>query len=496
MSPSDQGPKPVRRHAKPTLPAGILPGFLARRLQTDFLVALRSDDNNLEFVSCADIMAFNVRSKKTSAILIDRTVQTHRPWSWLRPFLKKHGNWFAIGRGIYINANRLVRSQRDRKGGFQLTIEGGAVFNLLAAYAPPILKFLETKSLLQVDPIAKTHALLMEMGLRDLDKDIRTMTADEVAKHFSTASGSAIVLSDLILNFLWQQIVLIRAGHDSPADGGNLRTLWYEIKHVIQSLPNIGPGNPYKVISQQLALMVKNHVCSYKEFNFYDDGKWTIGAYNPHVILMAEKEAHYGMFLKHMQDLTGVSIIATGGQPSGITSEYFCSEFRRIMSNLPDHPPPVVLALVDYDPFGWALQQTFMQDLATFGVKVPSPPIHLVLPAHFTPLELAEKATDLTQDGKTPPAMLRKWLKVTNGIDGRPFAMEAGQFIKIRDRARDIFLRLVDPFLIVPAPVPKRFWEEEAKRHQSLQIHGLAAFTRCMVARRLQKDSGQKPRGK
>ena len=469
----------------------ILPGVLARRTRTGFNVALRTGTGgDLEYVSSAEILAFRFSSRKTYAILPDRTVQAYRSLSRLKLFLRKHGGWFPIGRGIHLNCNRLVRSQRDPRGGYRLTLEDGTAFNLLPGYEKPILKFLGEKSLLQVSPISKAHALLMKMGLKDLDKDVRDMSVEEAVKHFSTASGSSIILSDLILNFLWQVVQLIRAGFPSPADGGNLRTLWYEIQPLVSKLPHVGSSDPYKIVSDQLARMVKNGICSYLEFKFYDDGRWATGTYNPHVILMAEKEAFFGMILKSIQDLTGVSIIATGGQPSGITSEYFCQKFREVLAQHPEAPPPVVLSIVDYDPFGWALQRTFMRDLAIFGVKVPHPPIHLVLPKYFTPEELAEKYKDLIKEGKTKPSMIRKWMKLTNGVDGKPYGMEAGQFIKNKERATEVFLRLVDPFLVVPAPVPRRFWEEEEQRREKLYQQAAPVFRRCMLSR----SQGKKPR--
>jgi len=459
-------------------------GFIARKTGAGITVALRTGTKGeYEFISSAEVIAFHTKGGKTLAILPDRTVQTQLSITELKPQLKKIGRWLPIGRGIYLNFHRLVRTRKDRKhGGFELTLDTGHTFNLLPAYASDVKAFLGLESLIYTPNISKTHKLLMKMGLRDLDKDIREMSTEEVIHHFSTASGSSVVMTDLILNFLWQQIVLIRAGHDSPADGGNLRTLWYEIQHVVKKLPNIGNSDPYKVVSEQLAIMVKSGICSYSEFKFYDDGRWNIGAYNPHVIFMAEKEAHIGMFLKKMQDLTGVTIIATGGQPSGVTSEYFCTEFKRVLKNFPDSPEPVVVALVDYDPFGWVLQKSFMRDLATFGVKVKKPVTFLVVPENFTQEELDDKYKDLVKEQKTPLSMLRRWMRITNGINGKPYGMEAGQFIKDRTRAKEIFLQTIAPLLVVPVPVPRQFWAEEETRRQNLFIEAFPVFNRCLMS--------------
>ena len=77
-----------------------------------------------------------------------------------------------------------------------------------------------------------------------------------------------------------------------------------------------------------------------------------------------------------------------------------------------------------------------------------------------------------------------------NGVDGKPYGMEAGQFIKNKERATEVFLRLVDPFLVVPAPVPRRFWEEEEQRREKLYQQAAPVFRRCMLSR----SQGKKPR--
>jgi len=463
----------------------IPPGFLSRRTWSGFSVALRSAvPGDLEIVSSAEVLAFRSKSGKAFAIFSGRTVQTLRPFSRLQLFLRKQGGWFPIGRGLVVNFNRLVRSKRAPGGGYLVTLEDGTDFNLLPGYLNPILKFLGTENLLQISPMSRAHAFMMKLGLKDLAKQVTDMSKEELIRHFSPAGGGAVLISDLIVNFLWQVLQYIRAGNESPVDGGNVRSLWYMVAPAIKKLGTVGNTDHYKTLSDQMARMVKGGVCSYREFNFYDDGKWALGAYNPHVILMAEKEAHFGMFLKKMQDLTGVTVIATGGQPSGITSEYFCEALRKKIEATPNFPPLVVLALVDYDPFGWVLQGTFMADLKTFGVKVIAPVIFLTLPKHFTPDEIAQHSIDLVKAGKTPPGMLRKWMKLTDGIDGQPWAMEAGHLLTLRPGvAKEAFLSEVNPFLVVPYPVPKRFWEEE--EHQQQELYSLASqvFDRCQRAR-------------
>ena len=71
---------------------------------------------------------------------------------------------------------------------------------------------------------------------------------------------------------------------------------------------------------------------------------------------------------------------------------------------------------------------------------------------------------DLEKSGDTPPAMLRKWMKRTNGIDGKPWGMEVDVLMMDRARVKTLILTEGKPFFIVPPPVPVRFWQETEQR--------------------------------
>lgn len=453
-------------HANP----GTLAGTLARRIRSGFGIALRAGPD-VEYVNTADILAFRSKAGKSLAVLPDREAETVRPLSRILQTLKKHGGWFPIGRGLVINFHRLVRSAKSPAAGWMLTLENGAQFTLLPGYEKPVLKFLAVADLLQVSPISLHQQYLMKMGIKDLEKNILFMTRDELIAAFSTASGSAVVVSVLLANFLWQQIQYIRAGSPSPVDGGNVRSLWYLVKPVLSRIGSLDETDHYKTLSSELAEMAARRLLSYREFGLIDDGKWSIGAYNPHVILMAEKEAHY-RFLQQMQDYTGATILATGGQPATITSEYFTAALLEKLAQVSIDtaaPPPevVILSLTDYDPYGWALLDTFAGDLETFGLpKIRV--INLSVPKNYRPEELEMMHYDLEKSGDTPPAMLRKWMKRTNGIDGKPWGMEVDVLMMDRARVKTLILTEGKPFFIVPPPVPVRFWQETEQRRQKL----------------------------
>ena len=453
-------------HANPD----ALAGALSRRIRTGFGIALRAGPD-VEYVNTADILAFRSKAGKSLAVLPDREAKTVRPLSRILQALKKHGGWFPIGRGLVLNFHRLVRSAKSPAAGWLLTLENGTQFTLLPGYEKPVLRFLAVADLLQVSPISLQQQYLMKMGIKDLEKNILFMTRDELIAAFSTASGSAVVVSVLLANFLWQQIQYIRAGSPSPVDGGNVRSLWYLVKPVLSRIGSLDETDHYKTLSSELAEMAARRLISYREFGLIDDGKWSIGAYNPHVILMAEKEAHY-RFLQQMQDYTGATILATGGQPATITSEYFTAALLEKLAQFSldtAAPPPevVILSLTDYDPYGWALLDTFAGDLKTFGLPKLRV-INLSVPKNYRPEELEMMHYDLEKSGDTPPAMLRKWMKRTAGIDGQPWGMEVDVLMMDRARVKTLILTEGKPFFIVPPPVPVRFWEETEKRRQKL----------------------------
>lgn len=453
----------------------IDPGIVARALRAGFNLALRQGEA-VEYVDSDKVFALRKKAGKTFAILPGREVQTVRSLEKLRPTLRKYGGWLEIGRGYFVNLYRLRRSEKNKKGpGHLLTFDDGSVFTLLRDYEDKVLDFLDEKSLLQVSPISLPQYYLMQMGVKDLDKDILYMTKEELIRNFSTASGSGVVVSVLTVNFIWQMVLSIRSGKPSPVKGGNVRTLYYRLRPILNRLGPVKDRDAYKIVSDRLAEMVTLKICTYREFGLREPGDWSIGLYNPNVIIMAEKRAHYEMILRDLQDVTGATIIATGGQPSTITSEYFVEALRKKLDTLPSNTRVVLLGIVDYDPFGFALLDTFAGDLKTFGIPNATM-IRLNLPQNFTPEDIELLHFDIILEGKTPPALLRKWMKLTNGIDGKPWGLEAGYFIENYPRTLDTVTREGKPFFLIQPPVPKRFWQETRKYEERLHQQAYQAL--------------------
>jgi hypothetical protein len=436
----------------------LTPGFFSRKLRTGPPLAVRLG-SDIGFVKLADVLAFRFKAGKTFAFLADGEVQTLKSFAKIQAFLKKIDGWFPCGRCYLVNLYRLRRSERIAgKSGFQLTLDNGVKVPLIAEYAEPILKFLGEESLIYIAPLSLPFYRLMLLGVKEITKNMLFMTKEELKANFSTASGSAVVVSVLMANFLWQQVNYIRAGAESPVIDGNVRSLWYLVKPVLSRLEILNETDHYKTLSEKLGDMVSNKILSYREFGLLEDGKWKVGGFNPHVILMAEKESHF-KFLQQMQDLTGSTIIATGGQPSTITSEYFTDALKVALEKAGNPEQITVLSLTDYDPFGWALLDTFMGDLKTFGIK-NTQVINLSVPKNYTAEELEFRHYDIEKSEDTPETMLRKWMKLTNGIEGKPWGMEVDVLMLNKPRVKDLILEAGKPFFKVPPPVPARPWRD------------------------------------
>lgn len=229
----------------------------------------------------------------------EQAFEAFTPFDELRKLLKKYGNWYHVSRPVLVNLDRISEVSPLNKKDFTLISDVGHRFKLTEYFTESIKKHYGVKTLKHVIPYSRPHHWMMKMDIRDFDKNILYMSVDDLRMNFSTSTGT-IVVSDIIANFLWQQVQYIRKGNPSPVEGGNVRSLWYLIKPVMSRLGLIGgSANHYKTLSDKLADMVKYKILSYTEFKLHEYGMWSIGLYNPNVILMAEKESHY-YFLTQM----------------------------------------------------------------------------------------------------------------------------------------------------------------------------------------------------
>jgi hypothetical protein len=410
------------------------------------------------FVPSSEILILDRGADDSASALLQdgSTLQTEGRFTVLETSLKNTGSWFRISRDSLANGSRIRKILPQDQNDNLILFDTDASRPLSPAYRDEAGDFLGMSSLSHVTPFSRPGYWMMKMGVREIVCDILYMTREQLVEEFGDSNGR-VVISDLLVNFLWQLVRRIRKGEPSPVEGGNVRSLWYMIKPTLNRVGALDGTNHYKTLSEKLGEMVSRKILSYSEFQLYEFQRWTVGMYNPHEILVAEKEAHY-RFLQQMQDLAGMTIIATGGQPSTMTSEYFSTALKQAV---PDYHKPdamVVIALVDYDPHGWLLLDTFMDDLRTFGIKNPEL-INLSVPDNYEPRELEFQHYDLLREDEVPGKILRSWMKRTGGIEGNPWGMEVDVLMMNRLRVRQLFLKAAEPWMKVPAPVPVGYWE-------------------------------------
>ena len=134
-------------------------------------------------------------------------------------------------------------------------------------------------------------------------------------------------------------------------------------------------------------------------------------------MVFAEKKG-WIRFLRELHEEQGVSILALGGAPSALTSEYTA---RDISAALEGKPTIHLIGIVDYDPSGDIIAQAFQNQLADVGM--PNTTLTTVInPKHYTAQELKLFRYPLPKGEKTK---LAQWLAKTGGLAGKAYGMES-----------------------------------------------------------------------
>ena len=263
---------------------------------------------------------------------------------------------------------------------------------------------------------------LKSLGIYRFDKDLRTFNRSQLAKYFSAQSSKRILLTALIKNVIWQAYEFIQEGKEQPING-NVRTFWYMwVKPVLAHIHDDDKSktDPYDVMLKLFAEMVLDQkLFHYSDFDFSDEN-WEnrrIATTKLNTLVFAEKSG-WMRFLRQIHDSFGVSVMALGGMPSALTSEYTA---RDIKAKLNDPKPVHLIGVVDYDPAGDIIANSFKQQLESVGLPIASLTT-LIHPSHYTKEELDLFKFPLPNKDKTK---LNQWLTKTGGIDGKPFGLES-----------------------------------------------------------------------
>lgn len=430
-----------------------LPRLLARLLPGEPVGIVLPD--GVEGSVTADRLALVKKGRGAGAIvrsIVGEEFTAAQDFAALARRLVASGNWFKPHSDHLVNLDHLKQIRKVSKGRYDLALAGEAIAPLTSTYSPELKSRLALDSLDHVMPFDRVAYWILKENLREFAKPIHLMTRQELIAAFGSTGAADVIVSELIGNFLWQFVNRIRAGLQAPLEGMNVRSLWYIIKPALSKVNALGGMDHYKTLSEKLADFVSKGMMRYREFGLAEEENWAIGDRRPEVIVAAEKRGHF-RFLQTIQKEFGVSVIALAGKPKTITSEYFTDAFKAKVADFWKKDRVRVIALIDYDPSGWIIGRTFLDDLRVFGIK-HAKLIDLVTPSNFTPEELEAYKYSLLKpdassgDGEALDAgdatTLKKWMKKFHGVNGEPYGLETDALMIAPDKVKSLIRHSIE----------------------------------------------------
>ena len=134
--------------------------------------------------------------------------------------------------------------------------------------------------------------------------------------------------------------------------------------------------------------------------------------------MFAEKVGFW-RWLKRVQKVWPVTVVALGGMPSLLSSEYLLRDLREVVDV--DVSVLTLFSVVDWDPSGWQIARAFARQLERVGASTVSL-TSLVTPELYSEQERAIYRYPLPRKQRTKN---RKWLQETGGLDGQGFGLES-----------------------------------------------------------------------
>ena len=229
---------------------------------------------------------------------------------------------------------------------------------------------------------------LRKAGIRHYDELIHDQSKEWLLKNFKQgATDYPVNVARLMRNIVWQTRERIEKGEKPPLKE-LLRTFWYMyIKPTLSRADALAiKADQYAQLIDNIVYMVKGiQVMRYEDIGFRDENQAhrEVGA-NANIILFSEKLGHQD-FLSDIRDKYKVSILALGGQPSVLTSEYFVDIIRKRDISL--QRSFYLFSIVDYDTSGWIIRDAFIDNLRFYGIT-HTRVVDLIHPDILTPEEI------------------------------------------------------------------------------------------------------------
>jgi hypothetical protein len=194
------------------------------------------------------------------------------------------------------------------------------------------------------------------------------------------------------------------------------------------------------VLNEALVDLVRTRdIMRYKDMGFLNNNAGTVSiGKNWHVMLVGEKHGKYAVLEQISKELN-CTVFTLGGQPSLLSMEYLVDDYKA--KGIDIRKSMYLIFVVDYDPAGWVIRDSVVNDLKFYGIKnIQS--IDLVLPNILTQEELKLAKYPLSKEHKT---LNENWLKKSGGINGELSGFESDSipFDRLRQKIIDIATPLV-----------------------------------------------------
>ena len=115
---------------------------------------------------------------------------------------------------------------------------------------------------------------------------------------------------------------------------------------------------------------------------------------NRHILVVAEKTGHMPLLEQLKRDYE-VTVVALGGQPSALSSEYLLRELLESGFRSTESTP--LFTIVDYDPTGDSIVRSFIWQLQALGFPGEFNRIDLAHPSRMTPDQIRLNKYRLSQ---------------------------------------------------------------------------------------------------
>lgn len=314
---------------------------------------------------------------------------------------------------------------------YELRLAGGQAVTVPETRAPMLMRWFDLDSLRKVKPFHRRWGAAFYLeNLRPFPKQLRLMTADELRSHFEHPRTRKFQTREFIANFIWEYYQLMRQGLRPPIQG-NIRTFWYLLKPTLAKVVTIQGQKQYAIMLDVFQRMAVRHkLFKFRDFDFTDEGQqfYELGDRHPQIILVSEKTGHYKR-LQALQKEFGFTLIALGGMPSILTTEYFSVSLSKALRTAKARSGVHILSITDYNPSGAIILKAFTNQLAHEGIRHLASVQNLLVPSHFSPEELQAVTEPLPLKTKADKTKAERWLATGGGVDGQPLGIESEALI-------------------------------------------------------------------